>query len=226
VLTNKAFIKWAADEVVVLVSHNELGHDAVEVEVDGKAVERCPLYPGLTCRQHCDIAVETDNSRDETLPVVEFVELCPNSWWIRPDDRIDRIAEKDQFSASAIRASAAAVRKALGKPLSRTVFEKVKPHVVKALEAADDESWRPALEHLDKALATAGKPPASLEKLVERTLVVIDEEVAWLFEDALEERTDSARTAAVEALLAQVDVDVAGRSIPTREKLRDWLKAR
>lgn len=225
-MTNKGFIEWADEHVVVLVSHNELGHDPIEVEIDGRKVERCPLYPGLTCRQHCDIAVETDNSRDETLPVVDFVELCPNSWWIRPDGEVEQISEKDQFSASSVEKSGAKLQKSIGRPLSRKAFAKVGPHVDKALEAVEAESWKPALEHLAKALAAAGrKPPASLAKLVDRTLAQIDEEVAWAFEDALEEDTDSARTAAVKALLEQVAVDVGGRSLKTRDKLEAWLKA-
>lgn len=201
-MTNKGFIKWADEHVVVLISHNELGHDPVKVEVDGKQVERCPLYPGLTCRQHCDIAVETDNSRDETLPVIDFVELCPNSWWIRPDGEIEAIAEKSQFSAGAIEKSGAKLQQSIGRPLTRKAFAVVGPHIGKALDAVDEESWTAALQALDKALDEAGKkPPPSLVKLVERVLAGIDEEVSWAFEDALEEDTSSAKTEAVRALL-------------------------
>ena len=87
-------MKWADESVVVLVSHNELGHEELEVEEDGKTIKKCPLYPGLTCRQHLDIAVATDNSRDETLPVIPFVRLHPNSFLVLPTDKVEAIAEK------------------------------------------------------------------------------------------------------------------------------------
>ncbi len=117
-LTSKAFIKWADQNVVVLLSHNELGHEEIEdPNQTGKDNTRCPLYPGLSCRDHLNIAVETDNSRDETLPVVPFVELCPNSWLIAPDGKVHRIEEKDQFASKSIQKHTAALQKELGEAL-------------------------------------------------------------------------------------------------------------
>ena len=67
-LTNKKFVKWARDHVIVLVSHNERGHEPIEEKgYDGKVVRACPLYPGMTCREHCDVAVDTDAPRDPDL---------------------------------------------------------------------------------------------------------------------------------------------------------------
>ena len=67
---------------MILIAHNEMGHDEEEVKgEDGETVSMCSLYPGMTCRQHVDISVEVDNSREEVLPKVEFVETTRMMNW-------------------------------------------------------------------------------------------------------------------------------------------------
>ena len=46
VLTQAGFVRWANEHLVVLVAHNELGHDPVVNEnATGDEAHRCPLYP-------------------------------------------------------------------------------------------------------------------------------------------------------------------------------------
>ena len=52
---------------------------------DGKVVRKCPLYPGMTCREHCDVAVDAEGDperaaqlRDRYRALLEsFDQLTP-----------------------------------------------------------------------------------------------------------------------------------------------------
>jgi hypothetical protein len=226
VLTNKGFIKWATEHVVVLISHNELGHDAIEEKgEDGETTERCPLYPGMTCRQHLDVSVQTDNSRDETQPVVPFIELHPNSWLIAPDDRVHRIEETDQFAASAIKKQTAALQKELGETLTHKAFEAVLPHVRAAHKAMDTEVWVEALKAWATVREQIKNPGKGLLALIQRHFDEITEDVDYVFEEAREGDAPLAeRRKIVRALLDSVDVKVAGKYLPIHEQLGTWLQ--
>ena len=219
-------MKWAGESVVVLVAHNELGHDPIEEEgKDGETTKRCPLYPGMTCRQHLDIAVQTDNSRDETEPVVPFIELLPNSWIIAPDDKVHRIEESDQFSTSAIKKQTAKLQKELGEPLSRKAFDKVLPHVRAAHKAMESEEWKQALAAWAKVRGEVKKPGKGLLALIQRHLDEISEDIDYEFEEAREgEGPLAERRKVVRALLDSIDVKVGGKYLPIHEQLETWLQ--
>ncbi len=225
-LTNKSFIKWAEESVIVLIAHNELGHEEIEVANQTGENKRCPLYPGLTCRDHLNIAVETDASRDETLPVVPFVELCPNSWLIAPDGKVHRIEEKDQFVTKSIQKATEALQKELGEALTFKKFEKALPHMEVALAAIDDEEWRKALEAFVEVLKIAKKPGKGLTAYIDAHMASISEDVGYAFEFAVEDDDSSTadKRKEVEALLKAVDVKVNGKFASVREQLVDWLK--
>ncbi len=153
-LTNKSFIKWANENIIVLIAHNELGHEGiVDKNVTGEDNRRCPLYPGMTCREHLDVAVETDTSRDDELPVIPFVELCPNSWLVHPDGTVVPIEEKAQFTTKGISDQAQALQKKLGDAQGAKRFAELLPHATAARDALDEETWRPALEALARLRA-------------------------------------------------------------------------
>ncbi len=227
-LTNKGFIKWANENLVVLIAHNELGHDEIEdAKITGKDNRRCPLYPGLTCREHLDIAVETDNGRDDELPVVPFVELCPNSWLIRPDGQVTAIEEKAQFTSKGIKDATKTVQKELGDATSYKLAKPLLPFAAAALAAFDDEKWRDGLERLAKLRADVKKPGKGLLHWIGLRTTYVDEEIQFLFEDAVEDAdlSLSEKRQALVPLFRSVDVKVGDAYVPVRDKLAKWLKA-
>ncbi len=211
----------------MLVSHNELGHDAIEEEgEDGETVERCPLYPGMTCRQHLDVSVQTDNSRVETHPIVPFIVLHPNSWLIAPDDKVHRIEETDQFATTAIKKQVTTLQKELGETLTRKAFEKALPQLHTAHKAMEDEDWLKALTNWAKVRESIKKPGKGLLALIKRHLDEISEDIDYDFEEAREgDEPLVERRKAVRALLDSIDVKVAGKYLPIHEQLETWLQS-
>lgn len=85
------FVRWATERLVVVVAHNDLGHDPVEVEGGaGEKEERCSLHPGLVSHAHLDAAVDVVSARGEGLAKIPFVEPCPNTWLVSPDGQVVR----------------------------------------------------------------------------------------------------------------------------------------
>lgn len=227
-LTNKGFIRWANEHVVILIAHNELGHEEIEDEkATGKDAKRCPLYPGLRCREHLDIAVETDNVRDDELPVIPFVELCPNSWLVRPDGEVEAIAEEAQFTAKGIREATQTAQKALGEPLSPKTATALMPHARAALAALDDEAWKKGLTALAALRAGIAKPGKGIRAWIALRLAYVEEEVGFLFEDVLEDDELSAnqKRQAIAPLFEGVDVQVGDAHLPVRARMARWLEA-
>jgi hypothetical protein len=228
VLENDGFEKWAEDRVVVLVAHNELGHEEVEEETkEGEAVRRCTLYPGLACRDHLGIAVDIDNARGEGLVKVPFIELCPNSWTVSPTGEVTPIPEDDQFDPKRIREQVEGLQKGLGPILSRERFEKVTEQWDRVQPAIDEERWAEALDALSAAMGEAKEPQAPLRALVEAHLASIDEGVTFAFEEIRDDdaRPLPERREAVRALLATADREVLGSRIPATTAMREWLGA-
>ena len=180
----------------------------------------------MTCRQHLDIAVQTDDSRDETEPVVPFIELLVNSWFIAPDDKVHRIEEEDQFSASSIKKQAAALQKSLGAALSRKAYAAVVPQVEAAQKAMEAEEWRKALTAWAQVREAIKKPGKGLLALIQRHLDEISEDIDYEFEEAREgEEPLAERRKLVRALLDSIDVKVAGTYLPIHEQLEAWLQS-
>ena len=210
----------------MLIAHNELGHDPVEAKgYDGTVERRCPLYPGMTCREHVDAAVDIESTRDEDLVTVPFIELCPNSWLVPPTGEPIRIAEADQFSPAKIRKQV----EGLQKPWGAVVAAEAYAQVVNALEAAeaatDDEAWTKALRALAGIATHVPKPHAALKALVAKRMAAIDEPVGWAVEEIVEgSEPVAARVKAMQALRAAVDVAVYGERLPALKAIDAWLE--
>ena len=219
----------------MLIAHNEMGHDEEEVKGDdGETVSMCTLYPGMTCRQHVDIAVEVDNSREDDLPRVEFVELCPNSWLIAPTGGLAeasassdedtkpyvQIAEKDQFTSQGIEKAAAAFQKRLGEPLPAKHVAGVREILADAARHQEEEAWKPALLALSELNDLAKHLPRSLRAMVKARLEEIDEEVRYLFEEIVDE-PDLIKA---QGLLTMTEPEVLGERLPVRADIAAWLK--
>ncbi|MDA1196297.1 MAG: hypothetical protein O2894_14100 [Planctomycetota bacterium] len=212
----------------MLVAHNELGHEPVEeTDYDGKTVRRCPLYPGMTCREHVDAAVDIESRRDEALVPVPFIELCPNSWLVPPTGAPLRITEEDQFVPAKIRKQVEALQKTLGPALSTEVFGQVRNALAQAEAATDEGAFDKALRALAGVEGHVKKPHASLQELIAARLAAVEEPVGW----AVEELTDGKepeveRVAGMRALLERVDVAVYGRRLAAVAAIKAWLAER
>jgi hypothetical protein len=230
VLTNKSFIEWANENLVVLIAHNELGHDPLEGD-EKTGVQRgaCPLYPGMTCRQHCDAAVDIDTTRDEDLTTVPFIELCPNSWLVPPGGAPVQIPEADQFVAGKVKALVAKMQKGLGASLSREDHAQIVNALGQAEAGTDEDEWNKALQALAGIASLAKEPPPSLRALLDKRLAAVEEGVRFAFEDAIEpgRRDDTpmaTRIDAVRALHEAADVPVFGKKLPVVADMAAWLK--
>jgi hypothetical protein len=213
--------------VIVLVAHNELGHEPEEVEgEDGEVVARCPLYPGVTCREHLNIAVDIDIARQEDLPKVPFIELHPNSWLVLPTAEVRPIPEEDQFVVKEIRKRVADVQEELGAALSPAQYRKIADIFHAASTAYDEEQWALALQRLAKIADVVYEPAAPLRGLVEARLAALDEDVLFAFEDIAEDddRPLEERVIAVRVLWKAVDVDVLGKRLAACDAMEAWLK--
>lgn len=225
VLTNEVFVRWANEHLVVIVAHNDLGHDPVEVEgEDGEKEERCPLYPGLVCRDHLDAAVDIDNARGEGLVKIPFIELCPNTWLVSPDGQVLRIHDQDQFQALEIRKQVEALQEKLGTALAVGPCKMIRKRLVEGDQAKEEEAWRRALESYAAIEKTAPEPPASLRAVVEDRLEALDEEVEIAADDVFEaeEPGEKERRMAGE-LVRTLDITVYGKRLPVRAALETWL---
>ncbi len=226
VLTNKDFVRWANEHVVLLVAHNEMLHDEDEVKgAGGDVTKECSIYPGLRCRDHVDAAVDIDNARGEDLIAVPFLELCPNTWLVAPTGEVTQVAEEEQFVAGKVRERIEALQKTLGAPQSEKAWPALRDLVAKADVALDAESWKDALTHL-AALEAKVKPlHASLKALIQARLDAVEEHVATLFEDLRDDGKlpASDKRDRIQRLRADVDVAVLGGKVPSHAAMTDWL---
>ena len=126
--------RWSHEAVVLLIAHNELGHEEKrETDSYGNPVKHCTLYPGLTCFEHVDAAVDIDNARGDGLVKVPFLELCPNTWLVLPTGEVKQVSEADQFVVGKIREQVEALQKDLGAavPAKRyAALKEVRPDLV------------------------------------------------------------------------------------------------
>ena len=233
-LSNGGFIRWANENLVVLIAHNEMGHESEEAtDSYGEAVEQCPLYPGMTCREHVNAAVDIDNARGEGLVKVPFIELCPNTWLVAPTGEVRQVSEQDQFVVAKIKKAVETLQEELGAPLSADAFAKGREIFLRADKALDDEAYGETLRHLARVAGLHGGPDPSmldlsrsLRTLVQVRLDRVEEEVRWLYEDLTEADgpVDAARRDAMQKLLETVDVKVLDFHLPVRGEIRAWLE--
>ncbi len=207
------------------MAHNELLHDAIEIEgADGEVTKACPLYPGLSCRDHLNAAVDIDNARGEDLVQVPFVELCPNSWLVLPTNDVVAVSEKDQFTPAAIQKQAKAVQKTLGSALPGSILPQVRPRLETAETAAEDEDWKQVLASLAALEEVVPTPHTAFKRLLAGPLETVEEMVRFDAEDLLAiDAPAPDQIAVARTLLAQVDVAVYGRYVPVRNELHAWL---
>lgn len=230
-LTQSGFVRWAREHLVVLVVHNELGHEEREgLDAYGRPARLCTLYPGLSCRQHLDAAVDVDNAREDGLVQVPFVELCPNTWFVLPTGTVEAVPEEEQFVAGKVEAQGRALQKGLGAALGRAEFERLDAALRRGDEALDQDRPGEALAAWAGCEKVLAPPHAALLALVEERLAAAEEAVGYAFEDLAEPgprdpRSLEERIRAAEGLYAATATAVYGRLLPVRERIATWLAA-
>jgi hypothetical protein len=226
VLEHKGFIRWSQEGVIAFVAHNELGHEEVkETDSYGKEVRRCTLYPGLSCRDHLDAAVDIDNARGDDLVKVPFLELCPNTWLVAPSGEVTQVPETSQFDPAKIQEQVAALQKTLGEPVPTKAWPGMQDLATKADAALDEDRLQEGLLHLAALGKSVKEPHAALKAFVQARLDDVDEDVTYAFEDLRDDAKLAAadKRAKVEALLAAVDVEVLGARLPVHGAMKAWL---
>lgn len=231
VLKDRDFIRWANESLVVFVAHAEMGHEQTEEPGPyDQPVRRCTLYPGLACRDHVDASVDVDNARGDDLVKVPFLELCPNTWLVAPTGEVTPVEEKDQFLPAKVREAAEAVQKAAGTARSPKDFEAMAPVLAKADDALDAGRWREGLGRLAdlEALGTPKgekAPPAALRALIDARLASVEEDAAYDFEEARDDRkaTPEAKRERIARIRDALDVVVLGSRVPTHAAAAAYL---
>ena len=228
VLENKDFTRWSHEAVVLLVAHNELGHEEKkETDSYGKPVKRCTLYPGLTCFEHVDAAVDIDNARGDGLVKVPFLELCPNTWLVLPTGEVKQVSEEDQFVVGKTKDQVEAAQKDLGAAVPVKRFAAMKESAAAADLAIDEDRHRDALVHLAALGKAVPKPHAALKDFIAARLETVEKHVTWAFEEI---RDDTKLAAAekrtrVGKLFDAMDVEVLGARPACHGVLKAWLDA-
>ena len=212
--------------------HNERGHDAIDEKgYDGKPTRACPLYPGLTCRDHCDAAVDVDAPRDEFLTKVPFIELCPNSWLVPPKGAPVQISEEEQFAAKKVQGQIEKMQKTLGASLSAKVHREIVNALGLFESAVEDEDYAKAVRALAGIETLVKKPHKALQGLVDIRLQELEDEVRWQYEDAIQvgakdDTPMSERVATVKKFVAALSTPVYGKNAPVLKDMQAWLKDR
>lgn len=228
VLENQDFVRFTHEALALLVAHNELGHEETrETDSYGEEARRCSLYPGLSCRDHLDAAVDVDVARDEELVKVPFVELCPNTWLVSPTGEVSQLTEEEQFSPAKVRSRVEALQKTLGKPLSPDAFPRMQDLLAKSDAAAEEERWKDALTHLSSLLAPVKEPHAALLALVRARLEDVDGDAVYDFEDLRDDPKlpVAEKRARLATLRDALDVEVLGARVATHAAIQAWLAA-
>lgn len=215
-----------------MIVHNELGHEEREgIDAYGEERRLCTLYPGMSCREHVDAAVDVDNAREDELIRVPFIELCPNSWFVLPTGDVQAIAEEEQFVPGKVQAHGARLQKELGTALDRAAFERLSAALRRGDEALDEERHAEALAAWAGCQQTVREPHAALKSLIATRKAAVDEAVTFEFEDLSEpgprdQRPLGERLEAVRALVEQVQLPIYGEHLPVRGRMLKWLAER
>ena len=229
VLESKDFARWSEESVVLLVTHDERQHEEkTEIDSYGNTVKRCTLYPGLSCAQHVDAAVEVDTARGEDLVKVPFVELCPNTWLVLPTGKVLPVSEEDQFLPAKIEAQVATVQKDLGAAVSLKRWADVDASATRYDEAFEAGKFHDALTHLATLAKLVPKPHASLKEFLEARVAEVDTRIGFQFDDL---KADAKLPAATKrermaALLEVANVEVLGARPPVHASIKAWLDAK
>ena len=222
-LENEDFVKWANENIVVVVGHNDTGHDATVEDAKGKKVAGCPLYPGLQCKEHQDIMGQVINPA-EGLPKIDMPNGVPNSWLIAPDGTVEAIPGADQQSADKVKELAEAMQKTAGKVMTWKNYEKINTGFDSGAKAVEAGDFKVAIGHYAALDKQAAKLPGVAKRLKER-VAELNAKVVEAFEALKAEEDAAKRDKEMKALRAKVAAKIGTATLPVLADIDAWLKA-
>jgi hypothetical protein len=224
VLENEDFVKWANENIVVVVGHNDTGHEAVVEDAKGKKSPGCALYPGLQCKEHADI-MNTVGSPAEGLPKIEMPNGVPNSWLVAPDGTVEAIPGADQQSAGKVQELAEAMQKTAGKAILWKDYEKLNDAFAAGAKAVEAGDWKVAVAQYVAVEKKAAKMPASVAKRLKERVEALNAKVVEAFEAVKAETDATQRDKEMKALRAKVSSKIGPAALPVLADIDAWLKA-
>ncbi len=223
-LENEDFVKFANENVICVVGHNDTGHKAEVEDAKGKMSPGCALYPGMECKQHQDIYSEVGRPPDG-MPKIELPNGVPNSWLVGPDGTVQKIEPADQQSAGKVQELLEALQKPAGKAIGWKDYEKLSSAFEAGAKAVEAGDWKAALVAYQQVEKKAGKMPASVGERLGKGVEALNAKVVEAFE-ALKAAEDVAqRDKDMKALRAKVSAKLGPKALPVLADIDAWLKA-
>lgn len=223
-LENEDFVKWANENLVVVVGHNDTGHPAEVEDAKGKKSPGCPLYPGLQCKEHQDVMRAVGNPGDG-LPKIEMPDGVPNSWLVAPDGTVERIESGDQQIANKVQELAEALQKKAGKAISWKDYEKLNAAFDAGAKAVEGSDWKAAITQYAAVDKKAAKMPESVGKRLKERVEALNAKVVEAFEAVKAEADLAKRDKDMKALRAKVAAKIGAAALPVLADIDAWLKA-
>jgi len=224
VLENEDFVKFANENVICVVGHNDTGHAAEVEDAKGKKAPGCPLYPGMTCKEHQDIMGEVGRP-PEGMPKIDMPNGVPNSWLVAPDGTVQRIEGADQQSAGKIQELAEELQKKAGKAIGWKDYEKLSTAFETGLKATDEGDWKAAILAYQQIEKKAAKMPASVGERLGKRVEELNAKVVEAFEAAKAVEDAAQRDKDMKALKAKVSSKIGAKALPVLTDIDAWLKA-
>jgi hypothetical protein len=233
VLENEDFIKWATENVVVVMGHdgatgNNEPHKPLEVE-DPKTHEKkqvCPLYPGMTCDQHKALRRDAQAGGKDGLGKIDVPGGFPNTWMVGPDGKVERIDGAKQQAAGSVMDALIAFQKTYPeKPILRKRWEEYQKALEEADKTLEEGKWKSVLAALAKVDKDAKKLTPALTAKVKEKADALNAKVVEKFGSIKDGDGDAAaKLKAVRALRSDVSAKLSAGALAVVTDLDAWIK--
>jgi hypothetical protein len=224
VLENEDFVKFANENVICVVGHNDTGHAAEIEDAKGNKTPGCALYPGLQCKDHQAIMGEVAQPA-EGMPKIELPNGVPNSWLIAPDGTVEKIESADQQSAGKVQELIEALQKKSGKAIGWKDYEKLSTAFETGAKATETGDLKAAITAYQQIEKKAGKMPASVGERLTKCVEALNAKAVEAFE-ALKSAEDAVqRDKDMKALKSKVAAKIGPKALPVLADIDAWLKA-
>ncbi len=231
-LDNDDFIAWSNENIVAVVGHNgavggKEDHKPA-TEKDPKTKEErevCPVYPGLTCKEHQDLRAAFSNPPDGWGKIGQS-DGVPNHWMVGPDGVCEKVENKDAALPKAlIEVLTAFQKKYEGKPVPLKKWDGYNKLFADGGKAVEDGKWKVALAAYAKVDADAKKLSKGLVDKLAAKAGELNEKVAAKFTELKDGSDDDAtKLKHVKALRAEVGQKLSTGFLPAVADMDAWIK--
>ena len=230
-LDNEDFIKWANENVVVVVGHRggaggKEQHKPAE-EKDAKTGDTksvCPLYPGLTCAEHEKIRDDAGTGGKDGLAKIDVPSGHPNSWMVGPDGTVEKV-EKQSPSKEVMEALIAYQKTYAEKPVLAKKYAEYLKAFADGDKALEEGKFKAALAALLKVDKDAKKLTAGLVEKVKAKEEALNGKVAERFASLKDGDGDAAaKLKAVKALRSEVAAKLSTGALAVTAEIDAWVK--